>query len=108
MADQHLAINPGSDLALALGLMHVIIGEKLYDADYVERYTNGFDDLRDARRDYPPERVAALTGIAAAGNRPAGARVRHHASSGDSAELRRAAQRAGRRGGAGHRWLFRR
>jgi len=66
LADQHLTINPGSDLALALGLMHVIIGEKLYDADYVDRYTNGFDALRERARDYPPERVAALTSIAAA------------------------------------------
>lgn len=66
LADQHLAINPGSDLALALGLMHVIIGEKLYDADYVDRYTNGFDALREGVSNYPPERVAAFTGIAAA------------------------------------------
>jgi anaerobic selenocysteine-containing dehydrogenase len=65
LADQHLAINPGSDLALALGLMHIIIGEKLYDADYVDRYTNGFDALRKRVASYPPERVAALTGIAA-------------------------------------------
>jgi anaerobic selenocysteine-containing dehydrogenase len=65
LADQHLTINPGSDLALALGLMHVIIGEKLYDADYVERYTNGFDALRKRVESYPPERIAALTGIAA-------------------------------------------
>ena len=47
LADLHFAINPGSDLALALGLMHVIIGENLHDADYVERYTNGFDALRE-------------------------------------------------------------
>jgi len=66
LADQHLAINPGSDLALALGLMHVIIGEKLYDADYVDRYTNGFDALRQRVLSYTPERVAAFTGIAAA------------------------------------------
>jgi anaerobic selenocysteine-containing dehydrogenase len=66
LADQHLTINPGTDLALALGLMHVIIGEKLYDADYVDRYTNGFDALRERVKTYPPERVAALTGIAAA------------------------------------------
>ena len=65
LADRHFAINPGSDLALALGLMHVIIGEKLYDADYVERYTHGFDDLHKRVAGYPPERVAALTGIAA-------------------------------------------
>jgi len=66
LADQHFAINPGSDLALALGLMHVIIGEKLYDADYVDRYTNGFDALRQRVLSYTPERVAALTGIAGA------------------------------------------
>jgi anaerobic selenocysteine-containing dehydrogenase len=66
LADQHLAINPGSDLALALGLMHVIIGEKLYDANYVDRYTNGFDALRQRVLSYTPERVAAFTGIAAA------------------------------------------
>ena len=64
LADRHFAINPGSDLALALGLMHVIIGEKLHDADYVARYTQGFDALAELVRAYPPERVAALTGIA--------------------------------------------
>jgi anaerobic selenocysteine-containing dehydrogenase len=65
LADRHFAINPGSDLALALGLMHVIIGEKLYDVDYVDRYTNGFDALTKRVASYPPERVAAFTGIAA-------------------------------------------
>ena len=45
LADRYLAINPGSDLALALGLIHVIVGENLHDADYVARYTNGFDEL---------------------------------------------------------------
>jgi anaerobic selenocysteine-containing dehydrogenase len=62
-ADQHLRINPGSDLALALGLMHVIIGENLHDTDYVARFTNGFDALAERARAYDPERVAALTGI---------------------------------------------
>jgi len=64
LADRHFTINPGSDLALALGMMHVIIAEKLYDADYVERYTNGFEALCDLASAYPPERVASLTGIA--------------------------------------------
>ena len=64
LADQHLRVNPGSDLALALGLIHVIIGEKLYDADYVARHTNGFEALRDRVRAYDPDRVALLTGIA--------------------------------------------
>src|SRR5262249_31449279 len=65
LADRHPRINPGTDLALALGMMHVIIGEKLYDADFVDRYTNGFDDLRELAHRYDPQRVASLTGIAA-------------------------------------------
>jgi anaerobic selenocysteine-containing dehydrogenase len=64
LADQHLRINPGSDLALAFGLMHVIIGEKLHDADYVAKFTGGFEALAERARAYDPERVAALTGIA--------------------------------------------
>ncbi len=64
LADRHLRINPGTDLALALGLAHIIVGEKLYDADYVQSYTNGFDALSDLARGYDPERVAAITGIA--------------------------------------------
>jgi len=64
-ADWYLPINPGTDVALALGLMHVIIGEELYDADYVAQYTLGFEALRERVRDYSPERVAQWTGIAA-------------------------------------------
>ncbi len=64
-ADWYLPINPGTDAALALGLMHVIIGENLHDADYVERYTLGFEQLRTKVREYAPERVANWTGIAA-------------------------------------------
>jgi anaerobic selenocysteine-containing dehydrogenase len=64
LADKHYSIFPGSDLALALGLMHVIIGEKLYDAKYVANFTDGFDKLTERAREYPPERVEALTGIA--------------------------------------------
>ena len=64
-ADRHFSINPGSDLALALGLMHVIIGEKLHDTDYVARHTHGFDDLAALAKAYDPARVAALTGVAA-------------------------------------------
>jgi len=64
VADRHLRINPGSDMALALGMAHIIIGEKLFDADYVARYTNGFDALAERVRKYDPERVSTLTGIA--------------------------------------------
>src|SRR5258708_36388258 len=64
-ADWYLPINPGTDVALALGMMHVIIQENLYDADYVAKYTLGFDELKQRAQEYPPERVAQWTGIAA-------------------------------------------
>ncbi|MGD0161757.1 MAG: molybdopterin-dependent oxidoreductase [Candidatus Sulfotelmatobacter sp.] len=64
-ADWYLPINPGTDGALALAMMHVIIGEGLYDADYVAKYTLGFDELREKVKAYPPERAAQWTGIAA-------------------------------------------
>jgi anaerobic selenocysteine-containing dehydrogenase len=63
LADKHFSVNPGSDLALALGMMHVIIGENLHDAEYVANYTTGFDVLKERVKKYPPERVEALTGI---------------------------------------------
>ena len=64
-ADWYLPINPGTDGALALAMMHVIIGEGLHDADYLAKYTLGFDALREKVRAYPPERVAQWTGISA-------------------------------------------
>jgi len=64
-ADWYLPINPGTDGALALAMMHVIIGEGLYDADYVENYTLGFDELSEKVKAYPPEHAAQWTGIAA-------------------------------------------
>ena len=63
LADKHFAIYPGSDLALALGLMHVIIGENLHDGEYVANYTNGFEALAARASEFPPERVEKLTGI---------------------------------------------
>ena len=62
-ADWYLPINPGTDVALALGVMHVIIGEALYDADYVTQHTIGFHELCKRVQEYPPERVAEWTGI---------------------------------------------
>lgn len=64
-ADWYLPINPGTDSALALGLMHVIVAEKLYDADYVANHVHGFDELVKRVHDYPPHRVSEWTGIAA-------------------------------------------
>jgi anaerobic selenocysteine-containing dehydrogenase len=63
LSDKHFSIFPGSDLALALGLMHVILAENLHDADYVANYTTGFEALKKRAAEYPPERVEALTGI---------------------------------------------
>jgi anaerobic selenocysteine-containing dehydrogenase len=62
-ADWYLPINPGTDAALALGMMHVIIGEGLHDSAYVTEHTTGFEQLRAKVKEYPPERVAKWTGI---------------------------------------------
>lgn len=63
LADKVFPIYPGSDLALAFGLMHVLVRDGLVDRDYIERYTEGFDSLRERVAQYPPERAEALTGI---------------------------------------------
>jgi anaerobic selenocysteine-containing dehydrogenase len=62
-ADWHVRPKPGTDTALALGMMHVIVAEGLHDADYVARHTLGFDRLRERLAEYPPARVAELTGL---------------------------------------------
>ena len=65
-ADWHIAINPGTDVALALGMMHVIINENLQDTDYLAWYTLGFEQLRAKVQEYPPDKVAQWTGLSAA------------------------------------------
>jgi anaerobic selenocysteine-containing dehydrogenase len=65
LADKVFPIHPGSDLALALGLMHVIIQENLYDSGFVSQSAIGFDSLKERVREYAPDRVAELTGIPA-------------------------------------------
>jgi anaerobic selenocysteine-containing dehydrogenase len=62
-ADWYLPINPGTDVALALAMMNVIINEDLYDHEYVSKYTLGFEQLKERVQEYPPERVAPLCGI---------------------------------------------
>ncbi len=64
-ADWYIPIAMGTDVALALGLMHVIISENLYDADYVGRYAIGFEELRGRAKEYTPEKVSQWTGIPA-------------------------------------------
>jgi len=61
--DEHLAILPGTDGALSLAMMNVIIRENLVDRDYIERHTIGFELLRERVMEYPPSRVAAITGL---------------------------------------------
>ncbi|HVF51277.1 MAG TPA: molybdopterin oxidoreductase family protein [Pyrinomonadaceae bacterium] len=63
--DEHIAILPGTDAALALGLMHVIFAEGLEDRDYLERYTLGHAELRRRASEYAPGRVAEICGIEA-------------------------------------------
>ena len=64
-ADWHLAIQPGTDAALALGMINVIIAENLVDHDYVEKYTVGYDELKERASSFVPEKVSAITGISA-------------------------------------------
>jgi anaerobic selenocysteine-containing dehydrogenase len=60
---KHIALLPGTDAALALAMMHVIIGEDRYDRDYVAKYTLGFEQLKERVKDYPPQAVARITGL---------------------------------------------
>lgn len=65
-SDWWIPIRPGTDAALALGIMHVLWRDGLQDDDYLRRHCLGADALRDrALADFPPERVASITGIAA-------------------------------------------
>lgn len=92
-ADWHIAPKPGSDGALAMAMINVIIEEDLFDRDYVERYTLGFDELAARAKPRTPEWAETITGIPAAdirrfareyaGARPAAIRIgvaleRHH------------------------------
>ena len=63
VADWHIAIRPGTDAALALGMMHVILNEGLHDRAYIAEMTHGFEHLAERAREYMPERVAAWTGM---------------------------------------------
>jgi molybdopterin guanine dinucleotide-containing S/N-oxide reductase-like protein len=65
LADWHIAIRPGTDTALALGMMHVILREGLEDRTFIAERTHGFEQLAERVREYTPERVAAWTGMTA-------------------------------------------
>jgi anaerobic selenocysteine-containing dehydrogenase len=64
-ADWHAALRPGTDLALALGLIHVIINATLYDTDFVDKWTFGLERLAERVQAYTPDRVASITGVPA-------------------------------------------
>lgn len=60
---QHIALKPGTDGALALGMMHVLITEDRLDHDYIAAHTHGFDALKARALTYTPARVAGICGI---------------------------------------------
>ncbi len=64
-ADWHICPKPGTDGALAMAMMNVIIGEGLVDQDYVDNYTVGFTELAEKAKERTPEWAEAITGIAA-------------------------------------------
>jgi anaerobic selenocysteine-containing dehydrogenase len=64
-ADEHLMVRPGTDAALALAVMHVLVTEGLVDRDYIERATLGFAELADHVKHYAPEEMAPIVGLPA-------------------------------------------
>jgi anaerobic selenocysteine-containing dehydrogenase len=64
-ADLHLALYPGTDAALALGMMHVVFRDGLEDGEWLERHTVGHEGLRERAREWTPARAAATTGLRA-------------------------------------------
>jgi len=62
-ADQWVAVRSGTDGALALGLMKVMIDESLYDREFVEKWTIGFGELKEYVRSFTPEAVERITGV---------------------------------------------
>ena len=63
-ADLHLAILPGTDVALVHAMLNVMLWEDLIDRDYIAVHTEGWDKLREIVRDYTPEKVASICGVA--------------------------------------------
>jgi formate dehydrogenase alpha subunit len=65
IADQHLQIKNGCNMALVNAFGHVLIEEELYDRDYVAKFTEGFEEYRKMVADYSPESVEEMTGVSA-------------------------------------------
>jgi anaerobic selenocysteine-containing dehydrogenase len=64
-ADYWLQLRPGTDAALALGMLHTIIKEELYDKDFVDKWTVGFEELKARVAEYTPEKVSDITWVPA-------------------------------------------
>ncbi|MCU6668818.1 formate dehydrogenase subunit alpha [Enterobacteriaceae bacterium H4N4] len=65
IADRHLQINNGCNMALVNAFIYTLLEENLYNSDYVAQYTEGLDQLRDTVSDYAPENVEGITGVTA-------------------------------------------
>jgi len=59
----HLALRPGTDGALALGMINIIINEDLYDKEFVSQWVHGFEELKEYVKEFTPEKVAGITGV---------------------------------------------
>ena len=65
IADIHLQLRPGTDGALALGMANVIISENIYDKEFIDKYSFGFDEYREYIKEFTPEKTSKLTGVPA-------------------------------------------
>ena len=92
-ADWHIPINPGTDTALALGMMRILVGEGLYDRDYVTQWTLGFEALRERITDLHAGARLGVDGDFSGRRGATGPRIRNHDTGGHSLELRCAARR---------------
>ena len=64
VADVHLDIRPGTDVALGNGLLHVMIEEDLVDHEFIQNHTTGFEELKEKVKEYTPAHVSQITGVA--------------------------------------------
>ena len=76
-ADSHLAPIPGTDAALALGLLHVVLSEGAEDREFIDRHTLGWEAFRARILDYPPARVAEICGLPVQAIVELGKRIAH-------------------------------
>ncbi|RKI98439.1 molybdopterin oxidoreductase family protein, partial [Butyricicoccus sp. 1XD8-22] len=63
MADWFIPILPGTDSALALGVMHILFAEKMVDHEFLAEYTVGYDELEHHVKSYEPQLVSEITGV---------------------------------------------